>query len=49
MDDNDQLEEIDNKEISNANVENSSEKYINYIATWLSTLGFIKVDVNYFL
>jgi len=45
----DQLEEIENKELSYENFENKNEKYINYIAAWLSTIGFIKVDVNYFL
>ena len=43
------LEEIESINNTESSELANSNKYNNYIAAWLSTTGFLKVDVNYFL
>ncbi|OUM68122.1 hypothetical protein PIROE2DRAFT_58300 [Piromyces sp. E2] len=43
-----EVELLDDTENTHNDLTNS-DKYYNYIASWLSTTGFLKVDFNYFL
>ncbi|ORX78439.1 hypothetical protein BCR32DRAFT_270087 [Anaeromyces robustus] len=40
---------IDNTDILYNTTNTNENKYNNYIASWLSTIGLIKVDINYFI